>query len=35
MNLQRPRILVIDDDPLFRSLIVSLLRDEYQVTVAG
>jgi DNA-binding response OmpR family regulator len=28
------RILVIDDDPLFRSLITSMLRREYLVTVA-
>ena len=33
--LKRARILVIDDDPLFRSLIVSLLRKQYYVTVAG
>ncbi len=31
----RARILVIDDDPLFRSLIVSLLRKEYLVSVAS
>lgn len=31
----RPRILVIDDDPLFRSLIVSLLRRDYLVAVAS
>lgn len=31
----RPRILVIDDDPLFRSLITSMLRRDYLVTVAG
>jgi two-component system OmpR family response regulator len=31
----RARILVIDDDPLFRSLIVSLLRREYVVAVAA
>jgi CheY-like chemotaxis protein len=29
------RILVIDDDPLFRSLIVSLLRKDYMVAVAS
>jgi two-component system copper resistance phosphate regulon response regulator CusR len=29
------RILVIDDDPLFRSLIVSLLRKNYMVAVAS
>ena len=33
--LKRARILVIDDDPLFRSLIVSLLRKQYYVSVAG
>jgi len=31
----RTRILVIDDDPLFRSLIVSLLRKDYFVSVAS
>lgn len=31
----RARILVIDDDPLFRSLIVSLLRKEFLVSVAS
>jgi CheY-like chemotaxis protein len=31
----RPRILVIDDDPLFRSLILSLLRRDYVVSVAS
>jgi CheY-like chemotaxis protein len=31
----RPRVLVIDDDPLFRSLIVSLLRRDYVVSVAS
>ena len=31
----RPRILVIDDDPLFRSLLVSLLRRDYVVSVAS
>jgi len=29
------KILVIDDDPLFRSLITSMLRHDYLVTVAG
>ena len=33
--LKRARILVIDDDPLFRSLIVSLLRKQYYVSVAS
>ncbi len=31
----RTRILVIDDDPLFRNLIVSVLRKEYLVSVAS
>lgn len=31
----RARVLVIDDDPLFRSLIVSLLRKDYIVSVAS
>ncbi|ADG68090.1 response regulator receiver [Planctopirus limnophila DSM 3776] len=31
----RPRVLVIDDDPLFRSLITTLLRKEYFVAVAA
>lgn len=31
----RARILVIDDDPLFRSLIVSILRKDYIVSVAA
>ncbi|HVW01048.1 MAG TPA: response regulator [Planctomycetaceae bacterium] len=31
----RKRILVIDDDPLFRSLIVALLRKDYLVSVAS
>ena len=30
----RPRVLVIDDDPLFRGLIVSMLRKDYVVMVA-
>ena len=33
--ISRPRVLVIDDDPLFRSLITSMLRRDYLVTVAG
>ena len=32
---KRARVLVIDDDPLFRSLLVSLLRKDYFVSVAG
>jgi len=32
--MSRDHILVIDDDPLFRSLITSMLRREYFVTVA-
>lgn len=31
----RARVLVIDDDPLFRSLLVSLLRRDYLVSVAS
>jgi PleD family two-component response regulator len=33
--MNRPRILVIDDDPLFRSLLTSLLRDEFLVVSAS
>lgn len=33
--MKRTRILVIDDDPLFRSLIVSLLRKDFEVSVAS
>jgi len=33
--LRRPRILIIDDDPLFRSLIVSVLRSDFVVAVAA
>ena len=33
--LRRPRILIIDDDPLFRSLIVSVLRADFVVAVAS
>jgi len=32
---RRPRILIIDDDPLFRSLIVSVLRADFVVAVAS
>lgn len=32
--MSRPRVLVIDDDPLFRSLLTSMLRKEYLVSVA-
>lgn len=32
--MSQPRILVIDDDPLFRSLLSSVLRKEYVVEVA-
>lgn len=35
MTAHRARVLVIDDDPLFRSLIVSLLRKEFLVSVAA
>src|SRR6476620_11520051 len=31
----RPRALVIDDDPLFRSLLVSMLKHDYIVTAAA
>lgn len=31
----RIRILIIDDDPMFRSLLLSLLRKDYLVSVAG
>lgn len=33
--LNRPRILVIDDDPMFRNLIAMLLRKDYFVAVAS
>lgn len=33
--LNRPRILVIDDDPMFRNLIATLLRKDYFVAVAN
>lgn len=33
--MSRARILVIDDDPLFRSLVVATLRKDYLVSVAG
>lgn len=32
--MSRARVLVIDDDPLFRSLLTSMLRNDYLVTVA-
>jgi CheY-like chemotaxis protein len=32
---KRARVLVVDDDPLFRSLIVSLLRKDYLVSVSS
>ncbi|MCA9093354.1 MAG: response regulator [Planctomycetaceae bacterium] len=32
---RRPRILIIDDDPLFRSLVVSVLRSDFVVAVAS
>lgn len=32
--MSRARVLVIDDDPLFRSLLTSMLRKDYIVTVA-
>jgi CheY-like chemotaxis protein len=31
----KPRALVIDDDPLFRTLLVSMLKQEYTVTAAA
>jgi len=31
----RPRVLVIDDDPLFRNLVVSILRRDFFVSVAS
>jgi len=31
----RIRVLIIDDDPMFRSLLLSLLRKDYLVSVAG
>ncbi len=34
-GMNRHRILVIDDDPLFRSLIMSIFRKEYVVTAAS
>lgn len=33
--MSRPRVLVIDDDPLFRSLMMSMLRKDFLVSVAG
>jgi DNA-binding response OmpR family regulator len=33
--MERARVLVIDDDPLLRSLITSILRREYLVSVAS
>ncbi len=32
---RRPRIIIIDDDPLFRSLMVSLLRTDFLIAVAS
>lgn len=32
---KRPRVLVIDDDPQIRNLVVAFLRREYLVAVAG
>lgn len=34
-SMSRPRVLVIDDDPLFRSLMMSMLRKDFLVSVAG
>ncbi len=33
--VRKPQVLVIDDDPLFRSRMVSLLREDFVVSVAG
>ena len=33
--MNRARVLVIDDDPLFRSLITSILRRDFLVSVAA
>jgi DNA-binding response OmpR family regulator len=33
--MNRPRILIVDDDPLFRSLITSMLRRDFLVMVAA
>ncbi len=33
--MNRPRVMVIDDDPLFRNLIVTMLRRDFVVTVAS
>lgn len=33
--MSRPQVLVVDDDPLFRSLLASMLRKDFQVTVAS
>ena len=35
MSTQRPRILIIDDDPLYRSLMTTLLRKDYLLAVAA
>src|SRR5262245_27859120 len=32
--MTRPHVIVIDDDPLFRSLLTAMLREEFQVSVA-
>lgn len=32
--MDRPRILLIDDDPFIRSLVTAMLRCEYQVSIA-
>ena len=32
---QRPRALVMDDDPLFRTLLVAMLKRDYTVTAAA
>jgi CheY-like chemotaxis protein len=34
-SMPQPHVLVIDDDPLFRSLMASMLRKDFQVTVSS
>ena len=33
-TIHRPRILVIDDDPIYRAAVVATLNREYDVTIA-
>lgn len=35
MTADRPRILLIDDDPLFRNMVVTLVSEKYQVETAA